>query len=106
MTGSCVTVTGKRVAADFFIASYNARQKRKPEPFSVSRNGEIYLRGPRETPCLPLAPGGGVCPPGAIGHSPGVAAGRPLAMIYDATGPADHSRLTRAVRSSGCQVIQ
>jgi hypothetical protein len=29
MTGRCVTVTGKRVAADFFITSYNARPKRQ-----------------------------------------------------------------------------
>jgi hypothetical protein len=46
MTGRCVTVTGKRVAADFFIASYNARPKRPPEPVCVLRNGEMCVRGP------------------------------------------------------------
>jgi hypothetical protein len=46
MTGRCVTVTGKRIAADFFIASYNARPKRPPEPVCVLRNGEMCVRGP------------------------------------------------------------
>jgi hypothetical protein len=32
MTGSRVTVTGKRVEAEFFIAFYNASRRRLPGP--------------------------------------------------------------------------